>query len=790
MSDGQPEDDATGTVPARDTVARHATDGAGSAEQLELLNLAHVPTGRGRNPQREDQAGGKARSGRNGHDHTPAYLAQENPVARVIVESHVPHLDRTFDYAVPKDLAAKALPGTRVRVRFGGQQLQAWVIERSEHSEVGRERLQPILRVLSELPVLTEDILAVARLVAARSAGVLSDVLRAAVPPRVATVEKQAMKAAPSPAVQGAQTPEDEPDEEPGPAAHVETAMTVDTSAWELYQNGSSTIRALAGNHEPDSHEGEDPQSASPVRVVLQGLPSHPDHTLLDLVAQAVAVTYARGRGVVVVVGDAKTLERLQTAVEARVPPDAVARLHSEDKPTPRYRAFLQVLTGERTVVLGTRPAVWAPVKDPGLVVVVDDGDPNLIEQRAPYHHARDVALVRSEHQAVPLVIASHGVTPEAQRLVDTGWATAVSPDRATLRAFMPRIVATADSWHSQRDSLAGRARLPETAFRIAREALANGPVLVQVARAGYAPSLACQRCRTPVRCTVCDGPLTVSKWGDRPSCGWCARAALAWSCSVCGDTRWRMSAVGSQRTAEELGRAFPQVPVIASSGDKVRRRIEPEPALVVATPGGEPWVEGRYAAALLLDGDRMLARTGLRAEEETLRRWFEAASLVRSGDRGGTVVVTSEHEHAVNTLVRWDPAEHALRELAERRTLQLPPAVRSAALTGQHAALEDFLRMANLPAEVRVIGPAPVPGQEGGPGTGEPPGGIGTDHAGLDGALTGDARPGIDHRVLLFFSYGMAAEVTARLRATRAEASALRRFGPVNLRCDVADLL
>lgn len=742
-------------------------------QQLELPDLPRVL----RRPEARRAAG---------HSHTPAYLAETDPVARVIVDSPVPHLDRPFDYGVPKDLADAAQPGTRVRVRFGGRQLQGWLIQRTDQSEVPRERLQPLIRVQSELPVLTPATLEIARAVAARCAGLVSDVLRAAVPPRVASVEKQVVKAAADTAEtedsDATDATAEKPDQDLVPVVE---APSLAESAWTLYDGGDTVLERLGQQPDTDS-PGE------PVRAVVQALPSHPEHTAVDLVAQAVAATRSAGRGAVVVVPDAKTLDRVQAAVEALVPSEDVARLHSDDKPTPRYRAFVQVLQGHRRVALGTRPAVWAPVKDAGLVVVMDDGDSSLTERRAPYHHARDVALVRAEQENLSLLLVGHSVTPEAQRLVDTGWALPVRADRETLRANMPRIVATADSWHRERDSLAGRARLPETAFRVAREALEDGPVLVQVARAGYAPTIACERCRTPARCTACDGPLTLPRSGGRPTCGWCSREALAWSCSVCEHRRWRMSSVGSQRTAEELGRAFPQVPVINSSGERIRRVIDDEPALVVATPGAEPWVEGRYRAALLLDGDRMLSRPGLRSEEETLRRWFDAAALVRRGADGGSVVVTSEHEHAVNTLVRWDPAGHAIRELAERRTLLLPPAVRSAALTGTVAAVQEFLELAALPDQVRVIGPAPVD-----PGaveaiTGEAPTSLLGESAGATGAegSSGAGRQDEQHRALLFFGYGIAREVTARLRAVRSETSALRRFGPVHVRCDIADLL
>lgn len=752
-------------MPAEPTPER-VSEQVQPPEQLALMAELPRPgqtAGRG--------AGGSRGSQRRTGPLEPAYLAESEPVARVRLESHLPHLDRLFDYGVPQDLSEGAQAGTRIRVRFGGQQMRGWIIERTSSSEVAFDRLQPILSLQSALPVLVPQVLAVAELTAQRCAGTVADVLRCAVPPRVASVEKTALAARAQ--AQTGQAQDDAGAAEPAaePQAAESSAASTPSGAWSEYDGGAEAIESLRGGQQ--------------VRAVVQALPSHPQHDVYDLSAQAVAAALAAGRGSIVVVPDHKTLERTQRAVEAVVEAQLVARLHSEDKPTPRYRAFVEALEGRARIVIGTRPAVWAPVQDLGLILVLDDGDHSLVEPRAPYHHAREVALLRAQHEDLSLLVMGEAVTPEAERLVETGWASSIAAQRPVLRANMPRIEATSDSWHEAHDALAGRARLPETAFRVARRALAEGPVLVQVARTGYAPSLTCQRCRAAARCTVCDGPLSVSAQGRLPQCGWCARQAATWSCAVCGGTRWRFASVGSQRTAEELGRAFPQVPVVWSSGDQVRRELPAAPALVVATPGAEPQVEGGYAAALLLDGDRMLSLPGLRVEEEVLRRWVHAASLVRRGSDGGTVVVTSEHERVVASLVRWDVRGHAARELAERRSLQLPPAVRCAALTGPLTALEAFTQMLGLPPEVRTVGPAPVHQR--------------WDEEAADpeaGSAPGDALSGVQgadddaHRLLLFFTYSQAAEVTRRLRAARAEASAQRKHAPVNVRCDVADLL
>jgi primosomal protein N' (replication factor Y) len=125
---------------------------------------------------------------------------------------------------------------------------------------------------------------------------------------------------------------------------------------------------------------------------------------------------------------------------------------------------------------------------------------------------------------------------------------------------------------------------------------------------------------------------------------------------------------------------------------------------------------DGGYAAALLLDGWALLGRAGLRAVEETLRRWMNAAALVRPA---GPVVVLAEGALApAQALLRWDPVTLAERELADRRDLGFPPAVKMASLTGSPAALREFIEVARLPEGADVLGPVPLPAPRRGTGT------------------------------------------------------------------------
>ncbi|MGH3916105.1 MAG: primosome assembly protein PriA, partial [Pseudonocardiaceae bacterium] len=254
-------------------------------------------------------------------------------------------------------------------------------------------------------------------------------------------------------------------------------------------------------------------------------------------------------------------------------------------------------------------------------------------------------------------------------------------------------------------------ARLPRVAFEAVRAALGRDrPVLVQVPRRGYVPALACRQCRTPVRCRRCAGPLALPGNAEGPlTCRWCGVPEAGYRCSTCGSRRLRAMAVGAGRTAEELGRAFPGVPVRSSGGDQVLADIPPGPGLVVATPGAEPLT--RYGAALLLDAAALVARADLRAAEEALRRWMTAAAMVDPAAEGGRVIVVADTSLVpVQALIRWDPAGHARAELAARTELGFPPAARIAAVDGTPDTLADLETTVDLPPGAQLLGPVPLP--------------------------------------------------------------------------------
>ena len=748
-----------------------------------------------------------------------------NPVARVRVDSTLPQVDRTFDYRVPAELSEDAVPGARVRVLFNGHEMTGYIEERAATTDWTRTSLLPLKSVLSRVPSVAPEIFALAEALADRYASTVANVLRLAVPPRIAALDKKYAPLLPgyesaylgdSAPVSTSDAPENADPEhaesehvasesaesEPSTASNAATSSATDPYAWLATPGAPAPFVLDPPALNPDAPDAasvfsdyengaefiEDVAAGAATRAVMTVLPGHLEHTWADVLATALAAAATSGRGAIAVVPTAKNLDLLEAALAERLPADAFVRLSSDSTPHTRYHGFVKARLGQVPVVIGTRAAAYAPVANLGLVVCWDDGDSSLVEQRAPYCHARDVLLLRASAENTAALFAGFSMSSEAARLVRTRWASHVRAPRALVRDYSPRIFSTGSEFELARDPLAAMARIPHLAFEHARRALARGPVLVQVARSGYIPSFSCERCRMPARCGECSGPLSVASGSSVPSCSWCGHLAQQWRCSECGFTHWRYSAAGATRTAEELGRAFPNVPVISSAGDHVRASVGPEPALVVATPGAEPVAFGGYAAALLLDADKMLRFDSLRAPEAALRRWLNAAALVRPAALEGTVVTTASPSPVEQALVRWDPAWFARQELEERAQTGLPPAVRTAAVTGAEvdvrAFMEEFLESSALLERVReqlrIVGPVPL--DQG--------------YFAWSESLEEDSEEAPvqgDWRTLMFFSYGIAQQVTRELRATRATIAALKKNvgeRPVQIRCDGLDVL
>ncbi|MDR1833481.1 MAG: primosome assembly protein PriA, partial [Propionibacteriaceae bacterium] len=285
-------------------------------------------------------------------------------VAKVAVDTPLPHLDRPFDYLVPP---GEEVPvGARVRVRFAGQLRSGYVLELAQIES--RPGLLP-LKLVSPEPVLSEPVARLCRAVADHYAGTLSDVLRLAIPPRHAAVENASPPEYPEPILGG------------------------EAEVLPSYPQGEAFLAAMAA--------GKHPRAVWTLAPTLGSLGEWAGG-LLD----AAEAALEHGQSALLLAADAKALKRLASEAQVRFGPGSFALLEAGLGPAARYRAFLAASRGQVRLVLGAQSAVYTPIPDLGFIGLFDDGDDSWQFERSPYPHARQVVALRAWQERAALLFA------------------------------------------------------------------------------------------------------------------------------------------------------------------------------------------------------------------------------------------------------------------------------------------------------------------------------------------------------------------------------------------------
>ncbi len=278
------------------------------------------------------------------------------PVAHIWVDAGVYHLDSAFSYLVPQNLADEVEIGSLVSVPFHGREVIGLVINRVKDD--GSSGLKSITKCLGKFPVVTKPVIELIAQASRRYAAHPFDLLRSAIPDRVASVEKEFTSIQPIQRVKS------------GRAEH-------------LY---------------------------------LQ-LP--PAQLRSDLLAKKISVESAKG-GVLVVLPDAREVDSLAKALKKSGL--QFATIGSELSKSENYRNFLSILLGQVQIAIGTRSAIFAPVHDLNTVIIYNEGSEHFYERRSPGWNVRDIALLRSRIENVNLILAGYSPSSETARLIDEGW--------------------------------------------------------------------------------------------------------------------------------------------------------------------------------------------------------------------------------------------------------------------------------------------------------------------------------------------------------------------------------
>ena len=554
------------------------------------------------------------------------------PYARVRVDTGVFHLDQIYDYQIPEKLTSLISVGVRVQLPFGNRETEGIVVERVAEPEKAGE-LKSITKVLSVHPVATAQSLRLIDSIARRFACNPWDLIRSAIPPRIASVDKSISFGVPDP--------------------HKSAKQSITFQTLEPFIQAHEQIIPLIK---------ENGQAGSVLIVA-------PDEKDVDLIISAL-----------------KTLSVVVLKLTAAMPREE------------RYRNYLQAIHGPNCIVVGTRSAIFAPIRNLATIIIHKESSYDHYELRSPGWNSRTIALIRARTESVKLILTGFSPSIEVSQLIEEREVRYLNSKQAvSVKAFSP----------------SEGALLPGRIFSEIKKALIVGPVLFIAPRKGYGNALLCAHCRNVASCD-CGGRLVVSAKSKSPSCVHCGTSFQDWKCSFCNRDKQYLAGRGIERATEEISRAFPKFPVVVSAGDVIKDRIEPKSALVLATAGAQPQVEGGYAAVVILDGVRFFSHTDLRTQERARELFLESASLI---SKNGTVLLVIEDSHpVVSAITRWNVAPLLKRELSERTELHLPPSVFSVVLVMDQSIgmqITNGLKKASLegriPNSSNIYGPTEI---------------------------------------------------------------------------------
>ena len=577
-------------------------------------------------------------------------------IAKLAIQSNLPQLDRLFDYFVPESLSEQASIGSRVRVMFGRSKkpLDAFIVDFAKESEFSG-RLSEILEVIGPSETLKENVFKLCQQLAERSATTLGDILKLAIPAHMPKAFSEHGKI-----VSAGQN--SIPFQDDVVKNGLEEFLTAGRKSFLLVEPRQVELRPGQGS----------PNTPSWVKTFV-------------LMALA---NLQEGKSTLILVPDYREHEAIMEALTISQLADHVANYSQEQVKSKQYLGFLKALEDRPRIVVGSRAAAFAPAHNLGSILVFDESDRSYSDQASPYLHSRDVVLVRQSVEGCSLVFASHSISSDMIRLIDSGFLIDRSKEFAA-----PRVS----------NSEPGL-RVDSHAYSAIKTGLELGPVLVQVASLGDSTAIYCKSCDEPARCGECQGPLWIDSSGSK-KCRWCNAFQHHFRCS-CGGTELSLGRAGATRTAAELGRAFPSARVIESTGQVRTTRISRGSTLVIATAGAEPYVDGGYSAVVLLDAKVALSRQNLRAQEEAVRFWSNA--VAKSGPKAPTVLVGVSGEMS-QLFSLWNHHKIAEQEYKSRQELGLPPSLRLGSLSGSISLLSELSEvLAKEPSVVR-IGPAPL---------------------------------------------------------------------------------
>ena len=674
------------------------------------------------------------------------------------------HVFQTFTYRLTAEQSLQAQTGARLLVPLGRNVVTGYIVNLSDEipEELDDVEIKDAQDLVDSAPVCTPEILQLARWVAEYYACPLGEVIRAALPPGVSkatsTVKPKLRRfvrllGANEQKLTDAQQRVISSLERNGPTALQSLLQTASVSA--------STVNSLEKKGIVETYEEavrRDPLSedlglssevhtltaaqTSVLTQIEQQMNSEQYSAFLlhgvtgsgktEIYMRAMDKALKCGRSAMMLVPEIALTPVFSRRLRARFG-DQVAIFHSSLQKGERFDEWTRVRNGDARVVIGTRSAVFAPVKNLGLIVVDEEHESSYRQQESPYYNARDVAIVRAQKESATVVLGSATPSLESFHNARKGkYQLLTLPERIAARPMATaRIIDMRNVFARHGKPRVFSDELLE-AIRETHERQEQSIILLN--RRGYSSFILCRSCGETVQCPNCDVTLTYHRSERVIVCHYCNhREAVPRVCPACGKKYIYYVGEGTEQIEEMLKLLFPALRVARIDRDTTARRKVFEQSLADFSAGKIDTLVGTQMLAKghdfpnvtlvgVVSVDAGLALPDFRSAERTFQLITQVAGRAGRGDRPGRVLIQTYHpyHYALRHACAQNYEEFYDEEVRYRQNHSYPPFVALASLLvhgpdlgrvrNDSLELRKQLDVANQERKCRVLGPAPAP--------------------------------------------------------------------------------
>ena len=694
-----------------------------------------------------------------------ALLAKDFRVPQPILRVALPSpLRRLFDYLPPAGTSSAALqPGMRLRVPFGRRDVVGILIEVASHSEVPEAKLKPALALLDARSPLPPALFKLCLWTAHYYQHSLGDTLSWALPVLLRQGEPAEARQERFWHVTSGARPEDPRlsraprqrealktiAQHPHGVAHsLLTQLQLSKDSLDLLLQKGLLHVETRRCHQARRHQGSwllqpelplNGEQRAAFEAIHAGLGSFQTYLLAGVTGSGKTEVYLQlihqvleaGKQALVLIPEInlgpQTLARFEQRFNARI-----ALLHSSVNDRDRLDAWLAARDGEADIIIGTRSALFTPMKNPGLIILDEEHDASYKQQEGLRYHARDLAVVRARQENLPILLGSATPSLESLHNAHIGRYALLKLTQRAGGAKAPRFLRLDVKSRPLDSGISGPLQQA-----MAQTLAAGQQVLVFLNRRGFAPSLLCHDCGWLSQCPRCDARMTLHQRHNELRCHHCGHAERPpRSCPECQKVDLRPVGAGTERADERLGILFPDYPVLRIDRDSTSRKgsmeqllgtiNRGEPCLLVGT---QMLAKGhhfpRVTLVAILDADGGLFSADFRASERMAQLIVQVAGRAgRAGEPGKVIIQTHLADHPLLVqLTEQGYFAFAEQALSERRAAGLPPFSHLALLRAEATKpgqAEDFLDQACGQAEqllgqlgldgIELLGPVPAP--------------------------------------------------------------------------------